>query len=142
MKQSLYILRLLLIILFSITLFDKILDIGEFKHQLFLSPLIPENYINIISIFIILIEAITLFFLVTNKLDNLGFLLSSFLLSLFGFYLYFLVAYFSFTKPCGCGFILSFLNYNQHILLNFLLALLSGIAYYLSQNGKQKNVLA
>lgn len=114
--------RFILIFIFSTTFIDKITDYQSFKQQLFLSPLIPPGYLSAIGILTIVCEALILCFLIVDRLNFYGMLLSSFLLSLFGFYLLFLVVNYKFNKPCGCGFIFSFLSYNQHILLNFLLS--------------------
>lgn len=120
----------MLLFVFSVTFFDKIADYNSFIHQLFLSPLIPANYLHPVGIMVMLMECIAIFFLLNTHYLHLGFLLSSFLLSLFGTYLWFLITFFSFSKPCGCGFIFGFLNYNEHIWVNFLLSGISALGFY------------
>jgi hypothetical protein len=73
-------------------------------------------------------------YFIIGRLNFYGMLLSSFLLSLFGFYLLFLVVNYKFNKPCGCGFIFSFLSYNQHILLNFLLSFSAAAVILFNKN--------
>jgi hypothetical protein len=119
--------RYILIFIFTTTLLNKLLDYQAFKHQLFLSPLIPPDFSAGIAFITILFEAIILICLLVNRLNFYGLLLSSFLLSLFGFYLLFLVVNFKFNKPCGCGFMFSFLNYSQHIGLNFFLSIIAAL---------------
>jgi hypothetical protein len=118
--------RYFLIFIFSTTVWSKLVDFGEFKHQLFLSPLIPPDFITQIAILTVISEIVIVISLISDKWRPFGLLFSCFILSLFGFYLLFLVVNFQFNKPCGCGFIFSFLNYNQHIVLNFVLSLIAG----------------
>lgn len=127
MNRFTQIIRYILIFIFAITLFNKLVDYAEFKQQLFLSPLIPPAYMGLIAILTIIFESAILLCLIIDKYNMYGFLLSSFLLSLFGFYLLFLVLNFKFNKPCGCGFIFSFLSYPQHIIFNFSFSLLSSL---------------
>jgi len=134
MEKFTSIIRYTLIFIFLTTFLDKILDYSSFKHQLFLSPLIPYSYIEVIGVSTIVFEAMILFCLIINKLTVYGLFLSSFLLSTFGFYLLFLVISFKFNKPCGCGFIFSFLSYNQHITLNFLLSIASALILIFNEN--------
>lgn len=129
MKTSINILKYIILFIFSMTLISKLSDFEEFKHQLFLSPLIPPNYIMLIAYLTIFSETVILICLFFNELNGLGFLFSSFLLSLFGFYLLFLLMEYQFNKPCGCGFIFSFLSYSQHIIVNFSLSAFAAVAF-------------
>jgi hypothetical protein len=133
MNRFIQIIRYILIFIFAITLFNKLFDYAAFKQQLFLSPLIPPSYMGLIAILTITFESAILIFLIIDKYNMYGFLLSSFLLSLFGFYLLFLVVNFKFNKPCGCGFIFSFLSYSQHIIFNFSFSLLSSLIILLNR---------
>ncbi|MGK9124317.1 hypothetical protein M1D52_09355 [Olivibacter sp. SA151] len=129
-----FIIRVAMILLFSITLIDKVFRFSKFKQDLFLSPLIPQVLIMPTAISVIIIELVILAFLSIEKQLKNGLLLTSFTLSLFGFYLLFLAMFYDDTKPCACGFILEGLSYKMHIILNFILSLLTYIAAVVHDN--------
>lgn len=132
MKVSLLTIRILLLLLFSTTFFDKVLDYDAFESQLFLSPLIQPERIHLIGIGTILAEGVVMALLLNSNTSGWGLLAAAFLLSLFGFYLWALIQYFGFKKPCGCGFIFSTLSYHQHIVINFVLSALAGAGYVIT----------
>lgn len=108
--------RLLLIIMFSYTLFHKIFDMKSFLDTLKKSTIIEDYQISIILYLTPFLEFITILALFLWKRIE-GFYLSFILMLIFTIYLIALNN-FSLYKGCSCGGIFNELSYLEHIIVN------------------------
>ncbi|MCI0922407.1 MauE/DoxX family redox-associated membrane protein [Sphingobacterium rhinopitheci] len=133
MKKPLYILQgitILLLILWIPTSLNKLLDFESFKQDINKQPF---NIIlaKVIIYSIPLLEILTVILIVIPKYRRLGFISSTFLMSIFTLYIASALLYVWDKLPCGCGLILSQLNWQEHLWFNLTFLLLSIAAWYL-----------
>lgn len=121
MKNNFFLLliRIMLAFLFIYAGLVKLLNLSFFRFTLSQSPLIIPSTINLISIFIPVIELLTALMLIFTKTYKIGLLFSLFLMNMFTIYLLALITFYS-KIPCACGGILGKTSYTVHILFNLL----------------------
>lgn len=132
----------LFILLFLYTALMKLIDHASFKNTLRQSPLML-NFASIVTIILPIAElliSLALFFERTRKLGLYGSLL---LMSLFSFYVGYMIRY-SPSLPCSCGGIIRQMNWHQHLYFNVLFSFLAlaGIWLNRAKNHQDKNNLA
>ena len=127
--KILRIFRLLLIIMFSYTLFHKLFDMKTFLSTLKKSTIIEDYQIYIILYLIPFLEFITVLALFLWKRVE-GFYLSFVLMLTFTIYLITLNN-FSLYKGCSCGGIFNELSYLEHIIVNCTFIVISLISILL-----------
>lgn len=120
--------RLFLIMLFTYTGISKL-----WGHQLFLDQLLHnhfmQNWAGFISIFIPVIEIITVLALLFSKTLIIGWWASTILISLFSIYISMMLLLAP-QLPCSCGGIIAALSWKQHLLVNITLAILCWTRLY------------
>jgi putative oxidoreductase len=117
----------LLLFLFAYTGSDKLIHAEQFERVLKKSPLLSP-VASFVAISIPLVELGICVLLLTPALRRTGFAMSTLLLSVFSFYIgYMLLA--TPKLPCSCGGVLKELSWGQHLWFNFFFLLLSRIGY-------------
>lgn len=129
---------LLYILLFVYAAVSKILDFENFQVQLGQSPLLSASAI-LISYAIIGLELLVSIFLTIPMLKKTGLFLSFFLMLSFIAYITIILNNSSFI-PCSCGGILEKMGWGEHLIFNYIFALLALLAILL-QNRKTKSYL-
>ncbi|HLV45910.1 MAG TPA: MauE/DoxX family redox-associated membrane protein [Flavobacterium sp.] len=126
--------RILLVIVYTYTLFHKIFDMHSFMDTLQKSTIIKNNQIDIVFYLVPFLELITILALLFwNKI--IGFYASLGLTLVFTIYLIALNN-FSLYKGCSCGGIFNELSYSQHLIANGVIIAVSIIAIILFDNKK------
>lgn len=106
---------------------SKFFELDTFYYQLSKSPLIPYGYNEYVGNAILFIEFLVVYLIFKNKIKY-SLLLSFSLMFFFSLYIGYLL-YFSYYIPCSCGGILGNLSWENHLVFNVSLAILSGLAY-------------
>lgn len=129
----------LLILLFSYTAVNKLIDLHEFEKQLFRQNF-NEQLVAFLRWAIPVSELTTVFLLVWKKLRWWGLLLSCFLMSLFTTYVALVLTGFSEKMPCSCGGVLKDMGWTLHFWFNLGFLALSIIGLLLiKKSGKKKS---
>lgn len=128
-NKILKVFRILLILMFTYTLFHKIYDINSFFDTLQKSTIIEDYQVDIILYLTPFLEFITILTLLLWKRIE-GFYLSFILMLIFTIYLIALNN-FSLYKGCSCGGIFNKLSYLEHIIVNFSFIIISLISILL-----------
>ncbi|OXA80224.1 hypothetical protein B0A58_02630 [Flavobacterium branchiophilum NBRC 15030 = ATCC 35035] len=123
--ESIY---LLLIFFFSYTSINKLMNLDSFRTNLIKTTLFSEEFANIFSVIIIIIEISIILLLIISKMK--GLLVFCFLILSFTLYISFL-RYKGLYEICGCGGILNGLSYKYHILINIRLIISSLYSFYI-----------
>lgn len=136
LKYILYLLTILLLLLWIPVTLDKFWDLQSFKQTLVRQPF-PDEWAKILYWLLPTIEGICVLLFVLGTIDypktkiflKWGFALSSLLLFTFTSFILFGVLGWYEQRPCGCGSVISFLSWEQHLWFNigFLLISLFGI---------------
>lgn len=108
----------LFILLFCYAAVAKGRDLDIFRSQMMQSPLIPGQFITLLSYAVPLTELATAFLLAIEKTRLIGFYFSYLIMFAFSVYLILLVSFHSGNIPCACGGILGKLGYTSHIIFN------------------------
>lgn len=122
------------IVLFAYTAVSKIITFHSFQLILHKSVLIGEFSVWV-AYFVPSIEIIITLLLIIPKTNKIALISSLLLMVLFNAYLIYMI-YFGTTRTCNCGGVLSSLNWEQHLMLNFFLMALAGIGLILNINNK------
>lgn len=125
----------LLSILFLYAAISKLLIYSIFRDQLSVSPFI-KSYSNILVWLIPAIEIVISIMLITRKYRLLGMYFSFFLMLAFTTYTYYLL-HFAPTIPCGCGGIISKLDWKGHLIFNSSFTALAALGVYCLPQTKQ-----
>jgi hypothetical protein len=131
-----YICSSVLIFIFFYSGLQKLIDFENFFSNISKSPIIPSNLSKLIAYFIIYFELVIVFFLLTNKYKQIGFLMSFFLLILFEGYIILMILYSPYL-PCSCGGFIEQLSWTQHIYFNVFLIACS-ITGFMKNNSSQQ----
>jgi len=133
MKKQTYILVAITILLLTLwvpTSLNKILDFESFKHNIYNQPF-NKNIANVIIYSIPLLEITAVVFIVIPKYRLWGFILSTFLMSIFTIYIAAALLNVWDKLPCGCGLIISVMDWHEHLLFNSIFLILSVTAWYI-----------
>jgi hypothetical protein len=122
----------LLILLFVYTATSKLLDLPGFRATLERSPLIG-NFSYIISWTVPVIELAISTMLFIPMFRQPGFLLSFILMSLFTFYIGYMLL-FTPDLPCSCGGVIKSMGWRDHLLFNILFTLLAFTGWLLMKH--------
>lgn len=113
------IISIVVLFLFMYTAINKLFDYQAFVRTLEAIPVV-KHYSGVIAVSVIIAELISSFLLAIKKTRNIGLYLSACMFMGFNIYLLYMVNNHE-NLPCSCGGIISYLNWNQHIILNFIL---------------------
>ncbi len=120
MKQLKYYLSLipdyLLIALYVYTASIKLQDLTAFKVKLLKSPLISDEFVDVVKFGVPLVEVLIVLLLI-SRYKIVGHYISIFLLTVFIIYIYLLNKH-SIYNGCGCGGIFESLSLGKHLLIN------------------------
>lgn len=127
-------LKSLFILLFVYAAASKLFDYKLFQYQLQQQPL-PEISIELLAWLIPLMELLTVGLLTIKKTSFLGIIFFVSLMSLFTFYIVFLLVNRGSHLPCSCGGIFNRLSWKHHLMVNiaFLLFGIHGIGINIRQ---------
>lgn len=139
LKYILYLLTILLLLLWIPVTLDKFWDLQSFKQTLVRQPF-PDEWAKILYWLLPTIEGICVLLFVLGTIDypktkiflKWGFALSSLLLFTFTLFILFGVLGWYEQRPCGCGSVISFLNWEQHLWFNIVFLSLSCIGLWAS----------
>ncbi len=134
MKFLVAICRILLVGLFSYTLYHKFDNLQEFETTLLKSTLINPELVPFLKYAVPFSEILVLLFLVSKK-HLYGFYGALILLLAFTIYLI-ILNNFSLYDGCSCGGVFNKMTYSQHLLVNatFIAVCVSGILLYTPNN--------
>ncbi len=119
--------KFLLCCLFLYAAIIKGMEFGHFISEMKKSPLLEPFNTTVLGAIILCAEITAGLLLSFVKTEKAGLYLSFFLMALFSGYLSLL--YFGYPNaPCSCGGILGTMPYPVHIIFNFLLLILCGLA--------------
>lgn len=142
MKNSvLFVIRLVLIWLYSYVAFSKWFSFGQFVHDMHNQPFarwLADVLIRGLPL-LELAVAVLLFF---PKLVIRGFRLSVVLMGAFTLYVGAVLLGIFNRIPCACGGFLSGLSWGQHIAVNLILLVVSVAGWYLHKNTEIKEMHA
>lgn len=126
----------LFILLWLYTGLSKYIEFDSFKHDMYNQPF-PNWFENIVIALLPPIEIITALLLLFNRTIKSGLWISLILMLFFTIYtIAILAGVFAYT-PCGCGGVISTLNWQQHLVFNIVFTTLAIIALRL--HNKQDN---
>lgn len=135
---SLQIITFILILMWVPVTIDKFWDLGEF-HFILLNQPFPNWWADILYWLLPLLELLIVIFLVwpERKLQHLGMLLSTVLLTLFTSYIALGLLDAFDQRPCGCGSVLKSMTWEQHFWFNVFFIFLSGAGTYLTFHNEE-----
>ena len=119
-----------LMMLFAYASINKLIDYDIFLKDLNRSPLLAK-YSKLFSIIVPIIELCTCTMLIFEKTRKQGFISSVILMTLFTFYVGYVLFYMK-QQPCSCGGIIRSLSWTNHLIFNitFLLIALTGLVFH------------
>jgi hypothetical protein len=118
-----------LLLLWIYTGLNKLIHYEKFSFEIGRSPFlqhIPPLAVVIIPLSELLIAALLIF----KRSRLTGLYASLFLMTLFTGYVYIMLHY-AYDLPCSCGGIIELLSWEQHLVVNFMLTLLTALAIIL-----------
>lgn len=133
MKKQVYILSgitILLLLLWIPVSLNKFINFESFRHDIYRQQFSP-SLANGIIYCLPFIEIITVVLIVIPKYRLWGFISSTFLMSVFTIYIAAALLKAWDKLPCGCGLIISQLNWHEHFWFNLTFLILSVMAWYL-----------
>lgn len=128
----------ILIIIFTYTAVNKLVDYATFSIALRQSPIL-QPYSNFLVFAIPLAELLTVALLIFSDTRRLGLYLSWALMICFTLYISYLML-FAEDLPCNCGGIFKMLSWKAHLVVNIIL--LGLICQTLFTTNKLKNTIA
>jgi hypothetical protein len=131
-----YIFSSILVFIYLYSGLEKIIDFEKFVSTLSKSPFIPYELVKLTAVLIIIIEILLVIFISSSKFKLYGFLISFLLLLLFESYIVLMIIYSPYL-PCSCGGFIEYLSWNQHIIFNMILMILSLVCYYHTPSNQQ-----
>jgi len=129
---------ILFMALFGLTAIDKLTHFTRFHTELGKSPFLMP-YQDAVAWGTPIVELVVTALLGFRRSRQLGFYLSVFLMSLFSGYIYLLLQY-SYYTPCLCSAALESLNWEQHLVFNFVFLGLAILGVVLNKS-QQKMVM-
>ena len=129
----------LLILLWVYTAASKLMDIAEFKRQLY-SQNFTRAFAHVLLWLIPSIELIAAILLLYKNTRLVGLILSILLMALFTGYIALVLFGYYDRVPCSCGGVLKSLGWHTHLWFNLFFLLISLLGSYLcSKERKQLN---
>lgn len=123
----------ILVILFIYTPTSKLMKFHEYQSSMRAQPLVPA--LQTLLIYAVpLSEIVAVILMVIPKTRKTGLYLTFSLLLIFTGYIALIQLNFYSRIPCSCGGIFKRLNWEQHLLLNIFLLLISMAAIWLHKN--------
>jgi len=134
--QTVYIevLSAFFIFLFGYTAINKILDHNNFIALLSQSTLTARSA-TLIAWMLPVAELLTVVFLILPATRKLGFKMTFASMAVFTIYVTYMLL-FVHDLPCSCGGVISSMTWQQHLLFNSVLTILSAIGLWLIKNDK------
>lgn len=129
-KYLVVISRWVMVLVFVYAATSKILDFEQFRIQIGQSPLLSA-FADFVSIAVISLEYILAWLLIFSNTRSLGFLFSFGLMVMFTTYIFIVLNYSDYI-PCSCGGVIEELSWNQHLIFNGFLILLSATGFLLT----------
>jgi len=117
----------LLVLLFSYTSADKLLNLDRFTTSMYNQP-IPHWLAYALARLIPVAEILTAVSLLFPATQRLGLLSSFILLSTFTLYITFILLHFFRKIPCSCAGIFRHITWQQHLWINLLMLALTVLA--------------
>lgn len=128
------------VLLFVYAAISKLLDFENFTLQLAQSPLLSA-YAGFIAPSVITVELLIVLLLCIKATRLTGLYASLFLMVAFTVYIYLIINYSDFI-PCSCGGIIEKLSWTEHLVFNFVFAVLALVGIVLAEKGKDTATLA
>lgn len=126
-------LSIALIIFFSYTLANKLLQVENFKLNIAKTSLFHGVWVDVIAYLALLSESVCILFMVFTR--RIGFFLTW--IMMFAFTVYIIVLYILHRyEVCGCGGILNGLSFHWHLLINICLLLTTSLLLYYEERSK------
>jgi len=116
----------MLVLLFIYAASSKLLDYDLFRFQIGKSPFLT-GFATPVSIIVPAIEILIVTMLIINRWRIWGLYAALFLMILFTGYVYAILQY-SDHIPCSCGGLISAMSWNQHLLFNVVITVLTIVA--------------
>jgi len=138
-KITYHIIIILLLLLWIPVTIDKILNFSSFQSGILRQPL-STNVANLAIYTLPVLEVLTIVLLLINRCRQLGFLLSSLLMTIFTFYVGLALIGTWEKLPCGCGSVISGMSWPEHFWFNITFLLISIIGMILSFKFKNDNL--
>ncbi|MCA5004059.1 MauE/DoxX family redox-associated membrane protein [Sphingobacterium bovistauri] len=140
MKKNIYhtTIVLLLLLWIPVTL-DKIINFNNFQSGILRQPL-PRYLTFFVISFLPIIETVTITLLLIDRLRLLGLFLSSILMAIFTSYVALAVIGTWEKLPCGCGSVISGLNWTEHLMFNIAYLVISLVGLTLGIKIKKDSI--
>lgn len=120
-----------LILTFSYSLSDKLINFQQFSVNIYMSPLISDDYFNLVRFGVIVLEASLLALLIIFPSKFISHCLSFFVTTLFT--IYYLVFYLlTDSNSCGCGKLFESLGFFSHLIFVNIPLIIISIYFVLS----------
>lgn len=132
-QRSLVIIIALLILLWSYTVGSKLMDLQQFKQELF-NQNFSKNIAILLLWFIPIAELLAAALLIIQKTRLLGLIISMILMTLFTGYISLVLLDYYDHIPCSCGGVLKALRWEEHLYFNLFFLSISIIGIYLQLN--------
>lgn len=132
-QQALVIIIALLILLWSYTAGSKLIDVQQFKQELF-NQTFSKNIAIMLLWFTPIAELLAAALLIIQKTRLLGLILSMILMTLFTGYISLVLLDYYDHVPCSCGGVLKALGWEEHFYFNLFFLSISSIGIYLQLN--------
>ena len=130
----------LLILLFVYTAISKLIDLNNFKNTLTDIPML-ETLSGLLKWLIPGTELLIAAALYTSRYRKAGLYVALILMSVFTFYIGFLLLFRSQDLPCSCGGVLKQMTWKQHLLFNIFFIILPATGLYLEYSKPKKREL-
>ncbi len=116
------------VLVFSYTAANKIVDWQQFKVALNKSPYL-HDWVTILQILIPLSELGIVLLILVPRTMLFGMYAAFFLMAVFSCYVFVMLRY-SYFLPCSCGGIISAMNWNQHLAFNLVMTIMIAAAIF------------
>ncbi len=124
----------LLIVLFIYAFVTKILSPNALRHDMLNQPF-PRWFSGILIWLIPSLEILIVLLLVWERTRMIGLIASFGLMLSFTIYAGLILAHFFRYVPCGCGGVIRYLSWPQHLVFNLFFTLISALAIWLRRSG-------
>lgn len=118
-----------LLLLWIYTGLNKVIHYDKFSFEAGRSPFL-QHIASLVAVLVPAGELITAILLIFKRTRVAGLYVSLFAMTLFTGYVYIMLQY-AYDLPCSCGGIIELLTWEQHLLVNLMLTLLTALALIL-----------